>query len=320
MGAMVFVTEPVTVRVPATSANLGPGFDALGLALARHDEVAARLTDGPGVRVAVSGEGAGDLPTDDSHLVVRAMRAAFDLLGASPPGLELRCHNGIPQARGLGSSSAAIVAGVLAARALVADGTRRMSDADALALAARIEGHPDNVAPCLLGGFTVAWTDPDRARAVRAEPAASIRPVVFVPSERGLTEVARASLPATVPHADAAFNAGRSALLVHALTQAPDLLFPATEDRLHQPYRAGGAPASAALVAQLRADGVPAVVSGAGPTVLALVTDGWTPPRPPGWDVWPLVVDTTGAVVTIGRRSGTVEHAERDPVAAGWAG
>src|SRR6266536_1203606 len=319
MSAMAFLTEPVWVRAPATSANLGPGFDALGLALARHDEVMAQVV-ADGVTVEVTGEGAGDLPTDDTHLVVRSMRAAFEELGEQPPGLRLRCLNRIPQARGLGSSSAAIVAGVVAARALVADGTARMSDNDLLRLAGRLEGHPDNVAPCLLGGFTIAWTQEDGARAVRSGPAPGIRPVVFVPAERGLTEVARAALPASVPHRDAAFNAGRSALLVHAVTQAPELLFPATEDRLHQPYRAAGAPASAALVARLRAEGVAAVVSGAGPPVLALVDGGWTAPQLPGWQVWPTDVDTTGATVTIGERSGTVGHAERDPVAAGWAG
>jgi homoserine kinase len=319
MSAMALLTDPVWVRAPATSANLGPGFDALGLALGRHDEVMARVTAG-GVSVAVTGEGAGELPTDASHLVVRSMRAVFDELGERPAGLEVRCLNRIPQARGLGSSSAAIVAGVLAARALVVDGAVRMPDEAVLGLAARLEGHPDNVAPCLLGGFTIAWTQPDGARAVRDEPAPGVRPVVFVPSERGLTEVARGALPASVPHVDAAFNSSRSALLVYALTKDPDLLFPATEDRLHQPYRASGAPATAALVAQLRADGIPAVVSGAGPTVLALMTDGWTPPQPPGWQVWPVDVDTTGATVTIGKRSGTLIHAERDPVAAGWAG
>jgi homoserine kinase len=319
MCGMAFLTDPVWVRAPATSANLGPGFDALGLALAHHDEVMARVTAG-GVSVAVTGEGAGELPTDASHLVVRSMTAVFDELGEHPAGLELRCHNRIPQARGLGSSSAAIVAGMLAARALVVDGATRMSDEAVLRLAARLEGHPDNVAPCLLGGFTIAWTQDDGAWAVREDPAPTVRLVVFVPSERGLTEVARASLPDVVPHADAAFNAGRSALLAHALTRAPELLFPATEDRLHQPYRASGAPASAALVARLRADGVAAVVSGAGPTVLAFVTDGWTSPQVPGWEVWPLDIDTRGATVTIGTRSGTVEHAERDPVAAGWAG
>lgn len=319
MCGMALLTEPVRVRVPATSANLGPGFDALGLALGRYDEVTARVTAG-GVSVAVTGEGAGHLPTDASHLVVRSMMAVFDELGERPAGLELSCLNRIPQARGLGSSSAAIVAGILAARALVVDGAARMPDDAALRFAARLEGHPDNVAPCLLGGFTIAWTQDDGARAVREDPAPGVRPVVFVPSEQGLTEVARAALPATVPHADAAFNAGRSALLVQALTRAPELLFPATEDRLHQPYRASGAPASAALVARLRADGVAAVVSGAGPTVLAFVTEGWTPPQLSDWQVWPLDIDTRGATVTIGTRSGTVEHAERDPVAAGWAG
>ncbi|GII20829.1 homoserine kinase [Planosporangium mesophilum] len=316
---MALLTDPVSVRVPATSANLGPGFDALGLALACHDEVTARVTAG-GVSVEVTGEGEGDLPTDADHLVVRSMKATFDELGEHPSGLALRCHNRIPQARGLGSSSAAIVAGILAGRALVVDGAARMSDEAVLRLAARLEGHPDNVAPCLLGGFTIAWTQDDGARAVREDPAPAIRPVVFVPSERGLTEVARAALPESVPHGDAAFNAGRSALLVHAVTRAPELLFPATEDRLHQPYRASGAPASAALVAQLRAEGIPAVISGAGPTVLALVTDGWTSPLVPGWKVWPLDIDTRGATVTSSTRSGTLGHAERDSVAAGWAG
>src|SRR5262249_2180524 len=176
-----------------------------------------------------------------------------------------------------------------------------------------------NVAPCLLGGFTVAWTGEGGAQAVRDDPAPGVRPIVFVPSGCSLTEAARAALPPTVPHGDAAFNARRSALLVHALTTAPELLFPAHEDRVPQPYRAGAAPASAALVAQLRAGGVAAMISGAGPTVLALAVDGWTPPELPGWQVWPLDVDTTGATVTIGTRSGTVKHAERDPVAAGWA-
>ncbi|NED57357.1 homoserine kinase, partial [Micromonospora aurantiaca] len=141
-----FTPGPVRVRVPATSANLGPGFDALGLALGRHDDVTAEVTDG-GVRVSVTGEGAGELPSDERHLIVTAMRATFDALGAQPAGLALECVNRIPQARGLGSSSAAIVAGVLAARALVADGEQRLDGDAALRLAAELEGHPDNVAP-----------------------------------------------------------------------------------------------------------------------------------------------------------------------------
>src|SRR5262245_38555872 len=209
--------------------------------------------------------------------------AAFDRLGARPPGLLLECHNAVPQARGLGSSSAAIVAGIMVARRLVADGPARLDDAGALRLAAEIEGHPDNVAACLLGGFTIAWPEPGGARAVRLEPSPAVRPVIFVPAERGLTAHARAALPATVPHADAAFGAGRAALLVHALTAEPALLHAATEDRLHQPYRAAGMPATAALVATLRAAGVAATVSGAGPSVLALLVAGAVPPDTPGW-------------------------------------
>ncbi|HTJ37340.1 MAG TPA: homoserine kinase [Dactylosporangium sp.] len=291
---MAFLHDPVVVRVPATSANLGPGFDALGLALTLYDEAEARVTAG-GVAVAVEGEGAGELPSDASHLVVRSMQRAFEALGERPAGLALRCRNRIPQARGLGSSSAAIVAGIMLARALVEDGAARMDDAAALALAGEIEGHPDNVAPCLLGGFTIAWTEDGVATAVRREPAEGIHPVVFVPEERGLTEAARAALPKTVPHADAAFNAARAALLVHALAGDPSRLFAATEDRLHQGYRAEGMPLTAGLVEQLRADGVAAVVSGAGPSVLAFGIDGWTPRPMPGWRVLPLDVDVTGA-------------------------
>ncbi|MEV6516566.1 homoserine kinase [Micromonospora chalcea] len=295
-----FIPGPVRVRVPATSANLGPGFDALGLALGRHDDVTAEVTGG-GVQVSVTGEGAGELPADERHLIVTAMRATFDALGAQPAGLALECENRIPQARGLGSSSAAIVAGVLAARALVAGGEQRMDDDAALRLAAEMEGHPDNVAPCLLGGFTIAWTEPGGARAVSLPVAPAVRPTVFVPAERGLTSVARAALPATVPHADAALNAGRAALLVHALTADPALLLPATVDRLHQEQRAPGMPATAALVGALRASGVAAVVSGAGPTVLALsqVPVGFEAGT--DWRRWELPIDVSGARVIRGR-------------------
>ncbi|MFJ5541574.1 homoserine kinase [Micromonospora chalcea] len=295
-----FIPGPVRVRVPATSANLGPGFDALGLALGRHDDVTAEVTGG-GVQVTVTGEGAGELPADERHLIVTAMRATFDVLGAQPAGLALECENRIPQARGLGSSSAAIVAGVLAARALAADGEQRMDDDAALRLAAELEGHPDNVAPCLLGGFTIAWTEPGGARAVSLPVAPAVRPTVFVPAERGLTSVARAALPATVPHADAALNAGRAALLVHALTTDPALLLPATVDRLHQEQRAPGMPATAALVGALRAADVAAVVSGAGPTVLALsqVPVGFEAGT--DWRRWELPIDVSGARVIRGR-------------------
>ncbi|AEV88351.1 homoserine kinase [Actinoplanes sp. SE50] len=309
---LTFVTEPVSVSTPATSANLGPGFDALGLALSLHDDLTARVTEG-GFHVEISGQGAGELPADEEHLVVRAMLATFDELGERPPGLAVTCVNRIPQARGLGSSSAAIVGGVQLARGLVAGGLELIDEAAALRIAARIEGHPDNVAPCLLGGFTVAWTEAGGARAVTLTPAEGVRPTVFIPAERGYTATARAALPAEVPHRDAAFNAGRSALLTHALTSDPSLLFPATEDRLHQGYRAAGMPGTSSLVAALRSVGVAAVVSGAGPTVLALteVPGDFYPGA--HWHGEVLGVDGAGAVV----KGGMVEHAERGPVAAG---
>jgi homoserine kinase len=316
---MAFLTTPVAVRVPATSANLGPGYDALGLALTLYDDVRARVTEGEKVRVSIAGEGAGELATDDRHLVVQTMKTTFANLGLAPPGLELTCRNRIPQARGLGSSSAAIVAGILLARALVENGAEDFDDAAVLRLAAELEGHPDNVAPCLLGGLTLAWTDGSGARAVRVEPSADVRPFLLVPEERGLTEAARTALPVSVPHGDAAFNAARSALLIHALTGAPDLLFPATEDRLHQPYRAAGMPATAELVRRLREAGAAAVVSGAGPSVLVLATVGWAAEPVAGWRVWPLEADTAGALLVDGTTWGTLGHAERDPVAASWA-
>jgi homoserine kinase len=292
---LTFVTEPVSVRTPATSANLGPGFDALGLALSLYDDLTATVA-GDSFRVTVRGEGAGELPDDEAHLVVRAMLATFDELGGRPAGVVVECHNRIPQARGLGSSSAAIVGGVQLARALVADG-RRFLDEDALRIAARLEGHPDNVAPCLLGGFTIAWTEGGGARAVRLGVADGVRPTVFVPTERGLTASARAALPPSVPHADAAFNAGRSALLTYALTAEPALLFAATEDRLHQGYRAEAMPGTASLVAGLRSVGVAAVVSGAGPAVLALteVPADFHPGTE--WRAETLGVDGAGALV-----------------------
>jgi homoserine kinase len=298
----------VTVSVPATSANLGPGFDALGLALELVDTVSARVTD-RGFEVRVVGEGAGEVPTGRDHLIVATMLTAFAELGApAPAGLALSCDNRIPHARGLGSSSAAIIAGILLARELA--GRPEYDEAAVLRLAARLEGHPDNVAPCLLGGFTIAWTAADGATAVRLPTPDRLRPGVFIPDERGLTAHARAALPPSVPHADAAFNVARVALLVHALINRPDLLLTATEDRLHQGYRASGAPSTAALVERLRTAGVPAVVSGAGPSVLVLA-DPADVPAPPGWCFRSLSVASTGARILGGR------HAGGDPVAAG---
>ncbi|WP_279579579.1 homoserine kinase [Fodinicola feengrottensis] len=225
----------VRVRVPASSANLGPGFDALGLALGLYDDVELSIVS-DGLLVEVTGEGARDVPTDESHLLVRAARAAFDRLGGQPAGLRLSCTNRIPHGRGLGSSAAAIVAGVVAASVLAdpdAGPRGALSDDELLSLATELEGHPDNVAACLLGAGTIAWMEGPKAQAVRFHPAADLVPVAFVPTQPLSTEVARGLLPARVPHADAAANAGRAALLVHALTTDLSVLLAATEDRLH---------------------------------------------------------------------------------------
>jgi homoserine kinase len=264
-----FRAGAVHVRVPATSANLGPAFDAASLALALYDDAVARIGD-DGVVLDVAGEGADEVPRDDSHLVARAMRTVFERLGGQPRGIELVCANRIPHRRGLGSSAAAIVAGLLLGRALVVGGDTALPDAHVLALAAELEGHPDNVAACLLGGLTIAWSGDGGTEAVHLDPDPAVSPVVLVPPATASTDEARDLLPEQVPHADAAFNVARSALLVTALTVRPEALLAATDDRLHQPYRAPSIGESAALVSKLRATGLPAVISGAGPTVLVL--------------------------------------------------
>lgn len=266
----LFVDGEVVVEVPATSANLGPGFDSLGLALGVGDTLRARAYDGP-LRIEVTGSGEGEVPLDARHLVWRAMEQTFALADVEAPGVRLTCANVIPHARGMGSSSAAIVGGIALARALMVDDP--LDDDAALDLANRIEGHPDNVAPAQLGGFTIAGVRAGRVVVARLDVAPGIGGVVFVPPTPVETEVARGLLPASVPHADAAANAGAAALLVAALTGRPDLLLPGTEDLLHQGYRRPAMPQSLELIEALRADGVAAVVSGAGPSVLALCAD-----------------------------------------------
>ncbi|MBF4162829.1 homoserine kinase [Nocardioides acrostichi] len=307
--APVFVDGPVRVSVPATSANLGPGYDTLGLALDLRDELEGEVL-ASGLEVQVTGAGEGTVPLDESHLVVRSMRAAFTVLGEQPPGLRLTCHNVVPHARGLGSSSAAIVGGLVLARTLVTDGAARLPDDALVDLASRIEGHPDNVAPALLGGFVVAGADEVPAGeephffAIRGSVDPRIGVVVLVPPTPVSTEAARGLLPAEVPHADAAANSGRAALLVAALTARPDQLLRATRDVLHQEYRRPAMPESLALIDRLRAEGVPAIVSGAGPTVLAFVDAAdevgirrVLDTAPDGWWATRLAVDLRGALV-----------------------
>jgi homoserine kinase len=367
--------EPVTVLAPATSANLGPGFDSFGLALGLRDRVTARVTEG-GINIEVTGAGAETASAGEKHLVIRAMRTAFARIGMQPPGIALTCHNEIPQGFGLGSSAGAIVAGLLAARALAGPaGPATLPDDAVLRLATRMEGHPDNVAACLAGGLTIAW-EPAAASAENSEaegrreaasgrarpagagqgvaagggigragpgeaagsaragraggagagaaqpgagrsgprvahlaPLPEIATVLCVPEMPVLTAIARQALPAKVPHAAAAANSARTALLVTALTSQPDLLLDATEDFLHQHYRAAAMPATADLIGRLRAAGIPAVVSGAGPSVLAFTRSGVPAAADvaaiaggagAAWQVSALPVDTAGATVTAG--------------------
>ena len=272
-GDIVFRRDAVRVLVPATSANLGPGFDSAGLALDLVDELVAMVTDDSGVLVEVSGEGSDDLPRDSSHLVVQAMALGFSALGAAPEGFVLRCTNVIPHGRGLGSSAAAIIGGLVLARGLVVDGHARLSDDALLQLALTMESHPDNIAAALFGSFTIAWTTPEGiADAARIEVDPDLRAVVAIPAFEVPTKSARQALPAQIDYATASFNIARSALLVHALTQDPSRLFEATADRMHQEQRRGMYAPSMALVDSLRANGIAAAISGAGPTVIALVT------------------------------------------------
>ena len=297
-----FVTGPVEVTVPATSANLGPGFDSLGIALGMRDVLTGEvMPEEQGLDLSVSGMGEGDVPLDESHLVYDAMCRAFATMGCEVPGIRLHCTNRIPHSRGLGSSAAAIVGGIALARGLVAGGSLLMDDDAVFSLAARMEGHPDNVAPAVYGGFTIARSDEERYAAVSVAVDPRVRVVGFVPPCPVPTAVARSLLPEVVPHADAVAGAGRAALLVVALSGRPELLLPATEDFLHQRYREPAMPETLRLVEALRAAGVAAVVSGAGPTVLAFVDvrsdESVRRLVPRGWQVQSLTVDNAGVTV-----------------------
>jgi homoserine kinase len=294
----------VRVRVPGSSANLGPGFDSLGLALGLYDDVEVSVA-ADGVAVEVEGEGAGRVPCDESHLVVRAMRTAWNIVGDAPTGLRMRCRNAVPHSRGLGSSAAAAVAGAVAAVVLAGRDAELERDT-ILQVAAGMEGHADNAAASLLGGFVVAWetvgNTSERFHAVRLDAHPGIRPVALIAGAESLTSTTRGLLPERVPLVDAAFTGSRTALAVLAFTQRPELLLPATEDRLHQGYRRPAYPESADLVDALRKRGIPAAISGAGPTVLALTSDGTIPAdlELHGFTPLELPVDAEGAHVEIG--------------------
>lgn len=277
MTAAGAAAQVAAVSVPATSANLGPGYDCLGLALEVRDHYRAEVefgpaaVGGPDVVVTVLGQGAdGSVGAGADNLVARSLLRGLAAWAAPEVArLRLTCHNRVPHGRGLGSSSAAIVGGLtLAAHLAPID----VADAEVLALASEIEGHPDNVAPAVLGGFTVSWTEAGVGQALRLTPHPEIAAVIAVPEASLSTAEARDLLPEEVPLAEAVHNLSRSALLTQALTSCPEHLLAATEDLLHQPRRASAYVASHALMSILRMDRHAAVISGAGPTVLLLTT------------------------------------------------
>jgi homoserine kinase len=269
----------VTVTVPASSANLGPGFDSVGLALGVWDVCTASVSTEPGVRISVTGSGVGEVPLDGSHLVYRTMVHTWAVLGApAPPGLELSCRNSVPHGRGMGSSATAIVTGIVAAQAIWDvyrghDGPLDLAVANDIAAA--LEGHPDNSSASVYGGLTLSWaddSDEERTRTVRPPLHPEVDVVVFVPAVQLSTAKARSVLPTQVRLGDAARNSARAALLIHALGHDPALLPAATREWLHQEPRRPAYPASMALVDRIRAAGHAAVISGAGPSVLVLTT------------------------------------------------
>ena len=278
MAKPTYRAQPVQVQVPATSANLGPGFDCFGLALGMHDRYVAQILDEVAIDIDISGEGAGELPRSDKNLLVKAMYKGFEYLGGKPRGIAVRALNVIPHGRGLGSSASAIVGGLTLARSLVLGGNEQMSNDALLNLATEMEGHPDNVAAAIYGGATIAWQEMQHGKkvalSINMEVHARIGAVAFIPTSAVSTSKARKHLPEVIPHGDAVANSAHSALMVHALTQRPDLLFTATEDFLHQQYRQDLMPASFTLMSKLRSAGVPAFISGAGPTLLVLHTGG----------------------------------------------
>lgn len=263
----------VTAHIPATTANLGPGFDCMGLALDIHDTVSVQAATSSSDEIVIHGVGEADLPRDRTHMVLGTMRDLFDSQGWDIPAVRLTCTNRIPHGQGLGSSASAIVAGLYVGKAYAERLGHNVSGLDLVQIGSDIDGHPDNVAPCLNGGLNVSWEDDGRWGVAHLNPHPAIRAILAIPQSVLSTKVARELIPASVSHQDAVRNSSRAALCIHAFTTDPSLLLPATQDYLHQPYRAPAYPASFDLVQRLRAQGVAAAISGAGPAVIMFVTD-----------------------------------------------
>lgn len=264
------------VTVPASSANLGPGFDTLGIALSLYDTVEVAVTNS-GLEVEIFGEGAEDLPRDGSHLVVKAIRSALNAADVSAPGLRVVCNNNIPQSRGLGSSASAAVAGVAAGNGLAGF---PLTEQQVVQLSSAFEGHPDNAAASVLGNAVVSWTTVPvdghslpEYKAVTVDVHKDIKATALVPNFHASTQAVRRVLPSHVTHGDATFNVSRTAVQVVALQNYPELLWEGTRDRLHQPYRADVLPVTSEWVNRLRNRGFAAYLSGAGPTAMVLHTE-----------------------------------------------
>ncbi|MFM9015378.1 MAG: homoserine kinase [Candidatus Nanopelagicus sp.] len=306
---VTFKATMAQVSVPATSANIGPGFDSFGLALELRDRYAAQVLDEPNFDVDVSGEGAAEVKKDAKNLVIKSMLRGFEHMGAKPKGIALRALNVIPHGRGLGSSASAIVGGLTLARSLVLTGEQYMSNDDLITLATELEGHPDNIAAAFYGGATIAWIEKsvsvngistEVGKAVSLKVDDRIKALLLIPANQLATTKARKLLPENIPHQDAVLNSSRSALLVHALAERPDLLFTATEDLLHQRYRESAMPKTIALVEKLRGAGLAAVVSGAGPSVMVLYSNSedeidQVASLAPGFNALKLEIAKTGA-------------------------
>lgn len=258
--------ESVTVSVPATSANLGPGFDALGLALNLHNTIKLSRAE-KGIIVEVQGEGAGWLPRNETNTIVKAAQRIFDQVGERPAGLRFSLSNRVPPGSGMGSSAAALVGGAVAANALLDD---PLSRDDVLRIAVEMEGHPDNACAAMLGGLVVSsFGDSELLYRRVAVPRLTV--AIALPDVHALTEELRALLPKTVPLKDAAANIGRAALVVQALAEADyDLLGAAMRDLLHEPYRKKAIPGyEQAVKAAYEAGAAAVTISGAGPSLIA---------------------------------------------------
>lgn len=261
--------DKVYLRVPATSANCGPGFDVLGLAVNLYNEACYEITPQRGFQLEVKGEGADYLKPFGRNLAFSSFfRVWNQVTGGERIGLKIKMLNRIPMSRGLGSSSSAIVAGVHAANVLSGN---TLSEDELLGIATELEGHPDNVAPALYGGFTISYMDAGKAHSLRCLPAKPLKFIAVVPDRRLATSLARQAIPATVPHHDAVFNSSRSSLLVGALlTGRYEYLSHALEDKLHQPYRAHLIPGLYEAWEAARAAGAyNGIISGAGSTIMA---------------------------------------------------